>query len=115
LMLVSYVKEHPSLENIPDNYVLGKGHIKFFKNKLKYLKKRHEELKKEMKKRGFKAEKSLNIKLTKKHHQDYIPSKKDKAIIKKRIIEKINMKPKFYRYYGKKLHKDELIRIVRKG
>lgn len=115
IMLVSYVKKHPSLECIPEKYCLGRGHIKFFKNKLKYLKKRHEELKKEMKKRGFKARKILKIRLTKKYMQDYKPTKKDKEVIKKRLIQKINMKPDFYRYYRKKLHKNTLIKIVKKG
>ncbi len=53
LMLLGYVKKYPTLEEIPERYCLGKGHIKFFKNKLKYLKKRHELIKKEMVKRGF--------------------------------------------------------------
>ena len=50
LMLLGYVRKYPMTEEIPKNYCLGKGHIKFFKNKLLYLKKRHENLKNEMKK-----------------------------------------------------------------
>ena len=52
LMLISYIKRYPKLEGIPLNYCLGKGHMKFFKNKVEYLKKRHELIKNEMKKRG---------------------------------------------------------------
>ena len=37
LMLIGYVRKYPPLENIPDSYKLGKGHVKFFKNKLDYL------------------------------------------------------------------------------
>lgn len=37
----------------PKKYVLGKGHVKFFYDKLYYLYKRHEKLCEEMRKRGF--------------------------------------------------------------
>ena len=42
IMLVDYIKRNPELSNIPKKYCLGKGHMKFFKAKLVYLKKRHE-------------------------------------------------------------------------
>lgn len=41
------------LENIPEQFTLGKGHVKFFYNKLKYLYLRYAELYYECKKRGF--------------------------------------------------------------
>ena len=42
-----------SLSEIPPKYVLGKGHVKFFFNKFKYLKNRFEELVNEMIKREY--------------------------------------------------------------
>ena len=101
LMLLAYARKYPSPEAIPKSYCLGKGHIKFFKNKLLYLKKRHEGLKKEMRKRGFKASKTISLKgFPKEMLNDWKPSAKDKEIIKKRIEWKLRKKPKFYRYYG---------------
>lgn len=44
------------LENIPEHYVLWKGHVKFFYNKIKFLHKRYVSLYKECKKRGFKIQ-----------------------------------------------------------
>lgn len=41
------------LENIPEKFTLGKGHVKFFYNKLLYLKERYKQLYRESKKRGF--------------------------------------------------------------
>jgi len=61
LMLLGYVKKYPRLGKIPGKYSLGKGHILFFKNKLKYLKKRHELIKLEMKKRGLMQRKPSNL------------------------------------------------------
>ena len=101
LMLIGYVKKYPKKENIPENYLLGKGHILFFKDKLNYLKKRHEIIKKEMKKRGFKTEKIINLSSFEGSLiNDWVPKKKDFEIIKERIKYKINLKPEFYRYYG---------------
>ncbi|MBW2992799.1 pyrimidine dimer DNA glycosylase/endonuclease V, partial [Candidatus Woesearchaeota archaeon] len=86
LMLIAHARKHPKLNDIPSDYCLGKGHIRFFKNKLLYLKKRHELLKKEMRKRGFKAEKTVKLNFNKELLNDWKPKKEDKACIKKRLI-----------------------------
>lgn len=103
LMLFAYIKKHSKLENIPLEYTLGKGHMKFFKNKVLYLSKRHKEIKKEMISRRFKAEKSLNINLVSlKNKKSWKPKKEDLDIIKERILYKLNKKPDYYRYKGEK-------------
>ncbi len=43
----------PSDISIPDRYVLGQGHIKFFYNKLEWLRLRYVELSTELGKRGY--------------------------------------------------------------
>ncbi len=116
LMLAGYVKKYPSLENIPERYQLGKGHIKFFKNKLLYLKKRHELIRKEMNQRNFKTNKKLSLSnFTKEHKGNWQPNTKDFSIIKKRIINKINDKPEFYRYHSQKRGSDFFIRMIQKS
>lgn len=102
LMLFGHVNKFPSIENLPKGYALGKGHIKFFKNKLKYLRDRHELIKNEMRKRGFSATKTIDLNKYKKNYKiSWKPAKKDKEIIIKRLIEKIKLKPNYYRHYGK--------------
>jgi deoxyribonuclease (pyrimidine dimer) len=114
LMLVGFVKKFPNLEGIPKNYVLGKGHINFFKNKLGYLRERHKELRREMAVRGFKINKELNLKeFSKEYFCDWKPEEKDLGLIRKRIQEKIGLKSNFYRYYGKKMDKDFFIELLR--
>ena len=114
LMLVAYIKKYPKIENIPENYCLGKGHMTFFKNKMTYLKKRQEKLKVEMKKRGFQTNKTININLFKKDNKgDWKPEKRDLEIIKKRIISKIKLKPEYYRYHGKYKTADYLIKLLK--
>lgn len=113
LMLLGYVKKYPKLGEVPSKYTLGKGHILFFKNKLKYLKKRHELIKKEMKKRGFMADKRIRLSdFSKKLVNDWKPSTKDKSIIRKRLIYKIKLKPEFYNYYGKKKSKKFFVDLI---
>jgi deoxyribonuclease (pyrimidine dimer) len=115
LMLLGYVKKYPKLGQIPSEYTLGKGHILFFKNKLRYLKKRHELIKKEMKKRGFITKKKIKLSEFKKELiNDWKPNKKDKEIIKKRLISKINLKTNFYKYYGQNKTKKFFIDLIKK-
>lgn len=50
----------PSDVDIPDQYVLGKGHVKFFYNKIGWLRFRYEQLRKELVySRGFDLDESL--------------------------------------------------------
>ncbi len=103
MMLFGHVSKHPTIKNQPEGYCLGPGHITFFKDKLKYLKGRHELIKKEMKRRGFKPTKTINLNNYPTHlRNDWAPRKSDFGIIKKRLAKKIAMKPKFYRYEGKR-------------
>lgn len=103
MMLVGHVKKHENINYIPEKYKLGTGHINFFKNKLKYLKERHELIKNEMRKRNFKARKTINFKgIDKKLINNWKPQKNDFKVIINRIICKISQKPKWYRYYGEK-------------
>ena len=101
LILSAYVKKYPAKENIPDKYTLKTGHMRFFKDKTLYLKKRHEQIINEMKKRGFAPKRTLNFKGIKKDlMNNWSPNPQDLQIIKKRLIYKIKLKPDWYRYYG---------------
>lgn len=105
MMLVGYVKKYPKtkLDKIPKEYTLGKGHMLFFKDKLKYLKKRHKTLISEMKNRKFSVNKSLSLSgISSNLNKDWNPSKQDKNIIKKRLVWKFKKKPEYYRYKGER-------------
>jgi deoxyribonuclease (pyrimidine dimer) len=116
LMLLGYIRKHPKTDylKIPKNYQLGKGHILFFKNKLKYIEKRFNSIKKEMKKRGFSGKIKINLnKFNKKLINNWTPRYKDINIIKERLIKKINLKPEYYRYYKKNKTKNFFIRLIK--
>ena len=116
LMLVAYIKNYPSLDDIPERYCLGKDHMKFFKDKVRYLKNRYEILKEEMKLRGFVAQKKIFLKDFKASNvNDWQPKKKDFEIIKKRLVEKIKLKPNYYRYYGKVKSQKFMLSLVKRA
>ncbi len=113
LMLISYIKKFPNTKDIPQEYCLGKGHMKFFKDKVLYLKARHEEIKKEMKKREFKTNKTISLDgFRKENLTNWKPKKADVEIITKRLSEKLRKKPKFYRYYKEKKKLDFFLTLL---
>ncbi len=93
------------LTDIPTNFRLWSWHVKFFYNKLWFLKNRYLELFSECQKRWFNVEnyvsnfENIDISL----FWDFIPTKEDLEISKKRIQEKIEKNPWFYKYYWKNL------------
>jgi deoxyribonuclease (pyrimidine dimer) len=82
------------LKDIPQQFCLGKGHVRFFYNKLLYLKNRYESIYKEC------IERNLNIQsyitawndIPNELMQDYTPTPKDIEIIMARLIERQALK-----------------------
>lgn len=82
----AYIKKAVNKE-IPEQYTLGKGHVRFFYNKGKYLQKRTEELYHKCKSLGINV-KHKRYKLSghpRKWRQDWEPDNKAIRINKKRI------------------------------
>ena len=82
------------MSGIPTSFTLGKGHVKFFYNKLGYLKKRYVEVYNECIKRGFNVTSYLdawdNIPLE--LMGDYKPTILDRVLITRRINSKLKNK-----------------------
>lgn len=114
LMLFGYVKKFPAQEGIPERYCLGPGHIRFFKDKLFYLKERHELIKKEMQDRSFKATRTIALaRFPQALKNNWTPETEDYEIIKQRLRQKIALKPEWYRYYGKQATQDLLFDLLK--
>tara|TARA_R110000765_G_scaffold150839_3_gene253492 strand:- start:30 stop:386 length:357 start_codon:yes stop_codon:yes gene_type:complete len=79
-----------NMDNIPIKFKLGTGHVKFFYNKLLYLKNRYAKLYKECIDRGFNVQNYLNAwdNVPNELMNDYIPTDNDRNIIKERILTK---------------------------
>ncbi|AXC39011.1 UNVERIFIED_ORG: endonuclease [Escherichia phage CMSTMSU] len=85
---------------INSTYLLGSGHVTFFYNKLLYLQKRHIEIVNECLRRGMKIQ---NIELNDisgflRSFADYVPSDSEIKMSRERLIEKLQMKPKWYKF-----------------
>ena len=90
---------------LPKEFTLNLGHVKFFYNKGKYLHKRYLRLVQEMKSRGMNTNPDRKFKKEQwpyELYQDWEPKEKDLQLIKERITKKINQKPNWYRWKGKK-------------
>ena len=81
-----------NMNGIPDEFKLGTGHVKFFYNKLLYLKNRYWKLYIECIKRGFSVQNYSSAwdNVPQELMNNYQPTYKDRLIIKERINEKLN-------------------------
>ena len=79
------------IQNIPDSFRLGSGHVKFFYNKLGYLLKRYKAIHAECLNRGYKVTDYENCwqGLPKNLMLDYKPKEQDKLIVRQRIYERL--------------------------
>ena len=81
-----------SMKGIPDKFKLGTGHVKFFYNKLLYLKKRYLKLYAECIKRDFNVQSYIKAwdNVPEELMNDYNVKANDIRIIRERINEKLN-------------------------
>ena len=79
-----------NMDGIPDKFKLGTGHVKFFYNKLLYLKNRYISLYNECIQRGFNVQNYISAwdNVPQKLMNDYKVELNDIIIIKKRIKER---------------------------
>ena len=88
-------------KNLPKQFTLNIGHVKFFYNKGKYLHKRYLALIREMQDRGMNPDPKRKFKKEQwpnELYKDWEPKDKDIQAIRERIEEKISQKPNWYRW-----------------
>lgn len=99
---------------IPREFTLNTGHVCFFYDKGYYLHKRYSEIRAELDRRGINYNKDSQLDpdgvfggiLCPPLNEDYTPTPEALAIIRRRIAEKIALKPWWYRYEGRKIAND---------
>jgi deoxyribonuclease (pyrimidine dimer) len=106
--------KHPKrfkLEDIPAQYTLNTGHVKFFRNKLLYLINRHKTLCQEMDNRGIKRDPAVCVDETlftpvmiMFGMNDYAPTREAVTINVERIVERFNLRKKAYHYKKDKIN-----------
>jgi deoxyribonuclease (pyrimidine dimer) len=111
IRVFSYVLKSKKIpEDIPSRYCLGKGHVKFFFNKIPYLLNRYKEINKELTSRGYRLNNETFLKnlengklaLTKYPEiqvNNWIPSLEEMMVNQARVderLERILMKSKSF-------------------
>ena len=94
------------LKQVPSEFTLNKGHMKFFANKLEFIMKRFESLKDELVNRKWdvKMNYSKPEDMPESLWGDYNPTKEARDILIERILLRF---PKKATYYGKNISLDE--------
>lgn len=92
-----------NMESIPEIFVLGKGHVAFFYDKLEFLYNRYCKLIAEACFREFQVDSKIDSFIKAKRfnqelNNDYTPTNEDIEKSRERIFEKLKMKPKFYKW-----------------
>lgn len=94
------VKRSISIENAPNKYKLGEGHVKWARKHSLFVISRFDELVKEMYYRGFKPRfcSTLSYYVTKEMFNDYNPTTYDVMVSKNRLIQKYKQNPKAHKW-----------------
>ena len=91
-------------DKVPKCYTLNAGHVYFFYNKGRYLHNRYRKIVREMRRRGFDADRNrafpADIFVENNLYRNWRASDKDYEVIQQRLREKIAMKPHWYRKTG---------------
>jgi deoxyribonuclease (pyrimidine dimer) len=92
-------------ENLPEEYTMSTGHVKFFYDKMFFLHRRYLDLTKELHKREFKISHTNAFEIFLSNMPElarghYSPSKQEILINIGRISERLHKRPNWYRYYG---------------
>lgn len=103
---VGSIKEAETLvlQSIPELFCLGTGHVKFFYNKGKFLHRRFELLSAELDRRWVQYDRTATLEShtdllgREPWNGDWWPSTAEIAVSRQRIMERIAMKPDWYRW-----------------
>lgn len=75
---------------VPNKFPMGTGHINFFKNKLKYLKRRLDVVNNEMIRRGFNPGTNIDLnEFPTELHGDWKPDMNDSMILRVRVADRL--------------------------
>lgn len=102
-----------SINNIPEKFTLGKGHVLFFLDKMHFTLVRYHQIYNELKARGFNIHYYGSNWWNTVNGKEYKPTDECKQLLIDRITQRIReSKKETWHYYGKPISKDEAIRLL---
>ena len=105
-----------SIKRVPNQFVLGTGHVLFFLNKMKFIRNRYLAIYQECLNRGFIVQSYIDNwdGLDPEYDQDYKPTETERDLLVQRISERLQNSPKkSWHYHGKSLSREEAIKLLR--
>lgn len=110
-----HIERSESFSKLPNEFVLGAGHVLFFINKGQFTLARYLELYTECLNRGFKVEDYSQNWLCYNILNDYIPTDKENTLLIERITDRLlKTKKNYWHYYGKQITKEEAVNLLTK-
>lgn len=103
------------LRSIPSEFCLAGGHVTHFYDKLKFLERRRNRLLDELKIRGYNINHVPTPDLKEFPNElanDWDMNAKAEITIRARILERYDMQPDWYRYYGKPIERMAFIELM---
>lgn len=104
--IVNELRKYPNrfkLSDIPKQYTLGQGHVKFFRNKLLYLQKRHANIVSELDNRNVNFDKTITVSLDDLSPaikmfgcNDWTPCEEDHSVLFSRLEERFSLRKRSY-------------------
>ena len=102
-----------SIKRIPEKFTLGKGHVIFFLDKMRFTHKRYCNIRDELRDRGFSVMSFYSNwnNIPDEYYSDYEPTLEERQILIERIKERILKSPKeTWHYYGHEISRDDAIK-----
>ena len=88
-------------KKVPEKFTLNKGHCYFFYNKGGYIHNRYDQLRIEMRRRGFEPKHKFPIeKWPGELYGYWRPTEEDKNVVRERIAQRISERPGWYKKNG---------------
>lgn len=105
-----------SIKLIPKRFVLGKGHVTFFLDKMLFARRRYRDIYVECRLRHFwvdNYEENFVYGVPEEYQGSYTPTDEEKNLLILRIADRImNSSKKSWHYYGKAISKEAAVRLL---
>lgn len=105
-----------SIKHIPEKFVLGKGHVKFFLNKMRFCRQRYRSIYAECRMRNFRVEdyeENFVYGVPDKYQGNHTPTSEERQLLIDRITDRImDSRKQTWHYYGQAISKEAAVRLL---
>ena len=102
---------------LPDRFVLGTGHVRFFLDKMRFTLNRYNDIRRECLERGFAVDDFSDNwnDLPEECRGDYRVTKKEEELLVERISERLlNSKKRYWHYKGERISAEDAVKLLKR-